>query len=95
MKRNDDIKDYLRGNRKGKPAHKLEREALSDPFLYEALEGLTTTPSDPIDGLIRLERHLEARVRSSRKKSWGVVVCGCFFFSFSYMWDNLAFAGTR
>lgn len=71
MKRNDDIKDYLRGNRKGKPAHKLEREALSDPFLYEALEGLTTTPSDPIDGLIRLERHLEARVRSSRKKSWG------------------------
>jgi tonB-dependent receptor plug len=71
MKRNDDIKDYLRGNRKGKPAHQLEREALSDPFLYEALEGLTTTPSDPIDGLIRLERHLDTRARSSRKKSRG------------------------
>lgn len=71
MKRNDDIKDYLRGNRKGKPAHQLEREALSDPFLYEALEGLTTTPSDPIDGLIRLERQLEARARSSKKKSRG------------------------
>ena len=69
MKRNDDIKDYLRGNRKGESANRLEREALSDPFLYEALEGLTSTPGDPIDGLIRLERHLEERVRGSKKKS--------------------------
>ena len=54
MKRNDDIKDYLRGNRKGESANRLEREALSDPFLYEALEGLTSTPGVTIDGLIRL-----------------------------------------
>lgn len=71
MKRSDDIKDYLRGNRRGMSAHQLEREALSDPFLYEALEGLTTTPGDPIGGLIRMERQLETRVRSSRGKSRG------------------------
>ena len=40
MKRIDDIKEYLHGNRKGKAANHMEREALSDPFLYEALEGL-------------------------------------------------------
>ena len=61
MKRIDDIKEYLHGNRKGKAANHMEREALSDPFLYEALEGLTSTPGDPIDGLIRLERQLNER----------------------------------
>ena len=72
MKWNNDIKDYLRGSRKGKPANRLEREALSDPFLYEALEGLTSTSGDPIDGLIRLERNLEERARSvkTNKRSW-------------------------
>ena len=54
MKRIDDIKEYLHGNRKGKAANRMEREALSDPFLFEALEGLTSTPGDPLDGLIRL-----------------------------------------
>ena len=68
MKRIDDIKEYLYGNRKGKAANRMEREALSDPFLYEALEGLTSTPGDPIDGLIRLERQLNERARSSRKQ---------------------------
>ena len=37
MGRNDDIKEYLRGSRKGGSANRLEREALSDPFLFEAL----------------------------------------------------------
>ena len=32
--------NYIQGNRKGKDAHRLEREALKDPFLSEALEGL-------------------------------------------------------
>ena len=49
MKRIDDIKEYLHGNRKGKAANRMEREALSDPFLFEALEGLTSTPGDPLD----------------------------------------------
>lgn len=90
MGRKDDIKDYLRGNRKGRAANRLEREALSDPFLFEALEGLTTTPGDPIDGLIRLERHLDERARSSRKKNRGwlyiaasilvVAMCGTLWY---------------
>lgn len=90
MGRKDDIKDYLRGNRKGRTANRLERDALSDPFLFEALEGLTTTPGDPIDGLIRLERQLDERARSSRKKNRGwlyiaasilvVAMCGTLWY---------------
>ena len=91
MKRIDDIKEYLHGNRKGKAANHMEREALSDPFLYEALEGLTSTPGDPIDGLIRLERQLNERARSSRKQKrvWMYVAaslavllaCGTWWFT--------------
>ena len=31
--------DYIRGARKGKEAHRLEKEAMRDPFLADALEG--------------------------------------------------------
>ena len=87
----DDIKEYLHGNRKGKAANRMEREALSDPFLFEALEGLTSIPSDPIDGLIRLERQLNERARSSSKRKWTwmyaaaslavLLVCGTWWFT--------------
>lgn len=91
MKRIDDIKEYLHGNQKGKAANRMEREALSDPFLFEALEGLTSTPGDPLDGLIRLERQLNDRARSSRKqkRTWMYVAaslaillaCGTWWFT--------------
>lgn len=31
--------DYIRGSRKGKEAHRIERDAMSDPLLSDALEG--------------------------------------------------------
>lgn len=31
--------DYINGQRKGKNAHRLERESMSDPFLLDAIEG--------------------------------------------------------
>lgn len=36
------ILDYIKGQRKGKEAHRLEKEAMSDPFLSDALEGFDT-----------------------------------------------------
>ena len=32
------LSDYIRGFRKGKEAHRLEKEAMRDPFLADALE---------------------------------------------------------
>lgn len=55
----NDIWEYLRGDRTGKEANRLEREALSDPFLYEALEGLTHTEADHE----RIVCHLQQRIR--------------------------------
>lgn len=42
----DRIWNYLRSDRKGTEANSLERESLTDPFLYEALEGLEGMEAD-------------------------------------------------
>ena len=31
--------DYIRGLRKGKEAHRLEKESMKDPFLADAMDG--------------------------------------------------------
>ena len=31
--------DYIRGIRKGKEAHRLQKEAMRDPFLADAMDG--------------------------------------------------------
>lgn len=46
MKQMSRISAYLQGNRKGKEANHMEREALADPFLADALDGLTSVEGD-------------------------------------------------
>ena len=33
------LKNYIQGKRQGKNANQLEREALNDPFLQDAIDG--------------------------------------------------------
>lgn len=65
MKGNDRILNYLKGNRKGKEANRLEREALKDAFLYEALEGLTTFAEDPVRDIEILNKKIYKKLRPS------------------------------
>ncbi len=37
---------YIQGRRKGKEAHRIEKNAMQDPFLADALEGFDTVPGD-------------------------------------------------
>lgn len=45
-KRQNDIERYLRGEMTAQEMHALEREALNDPFLSDALEGAQNTTAD-------------------------------------------------
>ena len=49
------LKDYIRGKRRGKAANRLEREAMSDPFLHDALEGFDAVAGDHLSVIERLE----------------------------------------
>lgn len=83
--------DYIKGNRRGKEAHRTELEAMQDPFLSEALEGFDSVEGDHAEILERLRHRVDARSTDrKRKKAWvwsaaaAVVLClsvGGFYFS--------------
>ncbi len=61
MSRQSDIWEYLQGERTGKQANRFEREMLSDPFLYEAVEGLTTVKADHEKIVQQLQKRMRKR----------------------------------
>ena len=38
------LSDYIQGLRKGKEAHRLEKESMKDPFLADAIDGYKSLP---------------------------------------------------
>lgn len=79
MELTDRLMEYLRGDRRGKKANRLEREALSDPFMFEALEGLTAV-DDSAKGLDNLSVRLHKRVNGGWHiawKAWGIAAAVC------------------
>ena len=49
------LKDYIQGNRRGKEANKLEREAMNDPFLQGAIDGFDSVAGDHAKIIEQLE----------------------------------------
>ncbi|MDP4271144.1 MAG: hypothetical protein Q8909_13625 [Bacteroidota bacterium] len=70
------IKHYIQGDKRGKDAHRLEREAMGDPFLQEALDGYDSVPGNHADALERLERNImhwaAAKTRRQLIINWSV-----------------------
>lgn len=62
--------DYIRGARKGKEAHRLEKEAMRDPFLADALEGYSRIGNGADEQIEELRRRI--RVRAVRKRNHAV-----------------------
>lgn len=70
--------NYLQGLRKGKEAHRLEKEAMQDPFLADAMEGYDGTKENPTHRIEALRKQVS--VRSARKKQhraigWSIAAC--------------------
>ncbi len=56
------IRQYLEGKLDGKTMHALEKQALDDPFLADALEGYAKYPADQRPVLSELQQRLQQRV---------------------------------
>ena len=63
------LKRYIQGYRKGKEAHRIERDALKDPFLYEALEGFDSVQEDHAKRIEELQRSI-TKAALPRSRSW-------------------------
>jgi hypothetical protein len=70
-----DVQKYLNGELSAREMHDLEQQALDDPFLADALEGLQTQPVETLhQDLAGLRTRLEARVATRRKTIvWPVI----------------------
>ena len=61
--------NYIHGNRKGKEAHRIEKDAMEDPFLADAIEGYDSIPGNHAERIARMRSAITAR--SARKKPHG------------------------
>ncbi|SHM39328.1 energy transducer TonB [Chitinophaga sp. CF418] len=78
------IRRYLAGELDNKAMHALEKQAMDDPFLADALEGFAERKPDQRVHLADLNRRLERRVQGREEKKGGI-------FALNYRW--LAAAG--
>lgn len=56
------LQAYLGGKLSAQDMFQVERHALEDPFVAEALEGLSHSPEHSLEGLSLLQKQLHARV---------------------------------
>ena len=71
-----DIERYHRGQLSAADRHALEKAALDDPFLSDALEGYTFTQT-PSAALTALQQRLQLRVEKKKKRRGTVYLNNC------------------
>ena len=70
--------EYIRGLRKGKEAHRLEKESMQDPFLADAMDGYNQVEGNHEQRIEKLRMQVSAH--SAKKKStyaitWSIAAC--------------------
>ena len=70
--------DYIRGLRKGKEAHRLEKESMQDPFLADAMDGYNQVEGNHEQRIEKLRMQVSAH--SAKKEStyaitWSIAAC--------------------
>lgn len=72
------LSDYIKGLRKGKEAHRLEKESMKDSFLADAMDGYRQVNGEQTRNLEQLHRQVTARTSGGRRRgivSWSVAAC--------------------
>lgn len=66
--------DYIRGTRKGREAHRLQKEAMRDPFLADAMDGYDGAGESQEQQIELLRRRITMRVKKKQNHAfaWSV-----------------------
>lgn len=66
--------DYINGRKKGKDAHDLEKKAMRDPFLFEALDGFDTVDGDHMAHMEAIRNKIKGRrTRQNGRSLWNTI----------------------
>ena len=85
------LMQYIQGSRKGKDAHRLEKEAMKDPFLSDALDGFQAVEGNHVESIEEMRRRISHRTRSHRNSitKWSIAASLLICLGFgSYFWLN-------
>lgn len=85
------LMQYIQGSRKGKEAHRLEKEAMKDPFLFDALDGYQSVEGNHVESIEEMRRRISRRTRSRRDSitKWSIAASLLICVGFgSYFWLN-------
>lgn len=76
--------DYIQGVRRGKDAHRVEHEAMNDPFLSEAIEGYDSVKGDHAKRIARMQAYVHSRTARPKTRSgaWKVAVAAVALIAF-------------
>jgi hypothetical protein len=80
----DVLEDYLDGKLDAKTMNRVERVALEDPFVAQALAGLSQSPKRSINSLSLLQKRLEIRIAEQHEIKEKFVIT----------WQRLSIAAT-
>jgi hypothetical protein len=80
----DVLEDYLDGKLDASEMHQVERHALEDPFVAEALAGLSASPKRSLQSISLLQKQLHDRVAQQKTHQKQAVVT----------WQRLSIAAT-
>ncbi|MDR2627476.1 MAG: carboxypeptidase-like regulatory domain-containing protein [Dysgonamonadaceae bacterium] len=58
------LTDYIQGQQKGKDAHRIEKEAMKDPFLSDALDGFDRITGNHLSRIENMKKHITASTRA-------------------------------
>ncbi|MGI6047427.1 MAG: carboxypeptidase-like regulatory domain-containing protein [Petrimonas sp.] len=64
------LKDYIQGKRYGEEANRLEREAMNDPFLQDAIDGFDSVEGDHFSMIEKLEKQFASQPKRIDKRVW-------------------------
>lgn len=70
MRQYEDIRKYAQGDHRGKAANRLERQAMNDPFLHEALEGYREMGGDSSADIDHLRQRIARRISHPEQWLW-------------------------
>jgi hypothetical protein len=90
------LERYIQGIRKGREINSLEREAMQDPLLANALEGYDRVKGEHLQRIDEMKKQITQQTRSKKGalRNWAIAACLLVLIALGgyFLWENFLFS---